>query len=162
MNNLNETLQYKLCSMLIHSGKSIDSGHYYSYVRTSNNDWYVFNDHSVKKVERHKVLNQKPYLLFYEKLLERPKKQHKTLKIGFFRTPNKNENRENIDHENAAKCKNYSVVINRSFIKKAIGEILCSGENQNYLNRTYHFRRNKENKEEFLNDVFIKHRKANN
>ena len=73
--------------MLIHKGNSIDSGHYYSFVRTSNNDWYVYNDHSVKKVDRHIVLNQKPYLLFYEKLIERPhKKSHNSLKMNVLRS----------------------------------------------------------------------------
>lgn len=60
--------------MLIHTGSTVDSGHYFSYVRASNNDWYIFNDHSVKKTDKHVVLKQKPYLLFYEKLIERPKK----------------------------------------------------------------------------------------
>lgn len=86
--NLNENIQYKLCSMLIHKGSSIDSGHYYSFVRTSNNDWYIFNDHSVTKADRHNVLNQKPYLLFYEKLIERVKRPHKSPIKNFIKFDN--------------------------------------------------------------------------
>jgi hypothetical protein len=61
---------YKLSAVLVHDGNSINSGHYYCYVRVSNNNWYCFNDHSVVKVELEKVLKQTPYLLFYEKIFE--------------------------------------------------------------------------------------------
>ena len=70
--------------MLVHEGSSVNSGHYYSYVKASNNDWYIFNDHSVKKAEKNKILIQKPYLLFYEKIIEKNNK-----KI-FFETSKKN------------------------------------------------------------------------
>ena len=59
-----------MCAVLIHVGNSIYSGHYYCYVKVSNNEWYCFNDDSVKKVEESEVLKQSPYLLFYEKVLD--------------------------------------------------------------------------------------------
>lgn len=73
VNSKGEKCLYKLCSLLIHQGNSIDSGHYYCYVRAPNNIWYLFNDTSVKKVDQSEVLKQSPYLLFYEKVIDRVK-----------------------------------------------------------------------------------------
>ena len=71
VNKNKEKTSYRLNSILIHEGSSIYSGHYYCYVRVSDNNWYCFNDDSVRKVEESKVLKQTPYLLFYEKILNR-------------------------------------------------------------------------------------------
>ena len=70
-NDSNEKVFYKLSSMLLHEGNSVDSGHYYSYIKASNNNWYIFNDHYVMKEDKNNILNQKPYLLFYEKIIEK-------------------------------------------------------------------------------------------
>ncbi|KAK7282336.1 hypothetical protein RIF29_11019 [Crotalaria pallida] len=37
-------LKYSLYGVLVHSGSSTHSGHYYCYVRTSNNMWYTLDD----------------------------------------------------------------------------------------------------------------------
>jgi hypothetical protein len=66
-----EVNKYRLCSVLVHQGNSSNSGHYYSYVRVTNDQWCCFNDHSVNIVEKSTVLNQSPYILFYEKILDR-------------------------------------------------------------------------------------------
>ena len=68
--NKNEPFSYRLCSVLIHKGNSIYSGHYYCYIRVSDNNWYCFNDQTVYKVDESVVLNQNPYLLFYEKIMD--------------------------------------------------------------------------------------------
>jgi len=59
-----EKFKYRLCAVLIHDGNSIDSGHYYCYVKVSDNSWYCFNDHSVQKVEESTVL-KKNLLIYY-------------------------------------------------------------------------------------------------
>ncbi|UXI14535.1 Down syndrome critical region protein 3-like protein [Sarcoptes scabiei] len=58
-------LMYKLISVLVHDGHNCNSGHYYCYVRNSNNFWYKMDDSSVLQVNINQVLNQKAYLLFY-------------------------------------------------------------------------------------------------
>jgi len=146
-NNLNETIQYKICSMLIHKGTSIDSGHYYSFVRASNNDWYIFNDHSVKKVERHFVLEQKPYLLFYEKLIEKPKKGYKSNDIEYSIDQMKN-NKEDIIEIN-----NYGILSDKSIKNSFDNEPLDDKtlNNCNYNNSFYNKKNDKEYKNEFSN-----------
>jgi ubiquitin C-terminal hydrolase len=67
LSNSHGNIVYKLSSALVHVGKSINSGHYYSYVRI-NNIWYKFNDSNVKKVQAKEVFNSSPYLVFYEKV----------------------------------------------------------------------------------------------
>jgi ubiquitin carboxyl-terminal hydrolase 36/42 len=64
-----DKLNYRLSSVLVHHGNSIYSGHYYCYVRVSDNNWYCFNDANVKKVNEADVLKQTPYLLLYEKVI---------------------------------------------------------------------------------------------
>lgn len=69
--NSKEKVNYRLCSVLVHEGNSIYSGHYYCYVRVNDNHWYCFNDDTVKKVDESAVLKQNPYLVFYEKVIDR-------------------------------------------------------------------------------------------
>ncbi len=66
-----DQITYKLSSVLIHDGHSIYSGHYYCHVRVSDDTWYCFNDQSVQKVDESVVLNQTPYILFYEKVIDK-------------------------------------------------------------------------------------------
>jgi len=58
---------YELYAVLVHSGFSCQSGHYYAYAKASNGQWYCFNDASVYQVNVNQVLNQQAYLLFYHK-----------------------------------------------------------------------------------------------
>lgn len=57
--------------MICHSGSSANSGHYYSYVRTSNGDWYRQDDSSSSKLsrgERAGVFNlRQAYVLLYSR-----------------------------------------------------------------------------------------------
>jgi len=39
--------RYRLHGVLVHSGGSLHSGHYYCYVRNTNNVWYQMDDASV-------------------------------------------------------------------------------------------------------------------
>ncbi|XP_057421727.1 ubiquitin carboxyl-terminal hydrolase 23-like isoform X2 [Lotus japonicus] len=58
-------LKYSLYGVLVHSGSSTHSGHYFCYVRTSNNMWYTLDDNRVNHVSEREVLNQQAYMLFY-------------------------------------------------------------------------------------------------
>ncbi|CAJ2649580.1 unnamed protein product [Trifolium pratense] len=57
--------KYSLYGVLVHSGFSTHSGHYYCFVRTSNNMWYTLDDSRVSHVSESKVLEQQAYMLFY-------------------------------------------------------------------------------------------------
>ncbi|XP_052735657.1 ubiquitin carboxyl-terminal hydrolase 23 isoform X2 [Vigna angularis] len=58
-------VKYSLYGVLVHTGSSTHSGHYYCYVRTSNNMWYTLDDNRVSHVSEREVLNQQAYMLFY-------------------------------------------------------------------------------------------------
>ncbi|CAK8564304.1 unnamed protein product [Lathyrus sativus] len=58
-------VHYSLYGVLVHSGYTTHSGHYYCYVRTSNNMWYTLDDNWVKHASEREVLNQQAYMLFY-------------------------------------------------------------------------------------------------
>eukprot|EP01124_Arcella_intermedia_P026994 TRINITY_DN5198_c0_g1_i1.p1 TRINITY_DN5198_c0_g1~~TRINITY_DN5198_c0_g1_i1.p1 ORF type:complete len:2650 (-),score=519.31 TRINITY_DN5198_c0_g1_i1:70-6840(-) len=91
---------YELCGVLVHSG-SADSGHYYSYIKTNNENglWYEFNDSRVssfnvnslerecfggtqevdtwdnasqKYIKRIKPIERSAYMLFYKRLTPEP------------------------------------------------------------------------------------------
>ncbi|XP_047357295.1 ubiquitin carboxyl-terminal hydrolase 35 [Vespa velutina] len=69
-NPINET--YQLYAAVVHSGYSMDYGHYFTYACDSKQNWYKFNDSYVSytSLEDFKDLKppDTPYILFYEKL----------------------------------------------------------------------------------------------
>jgi ubiquitin C-terminal hydrolase len=56
---------YSLCGVLVHSGSSCHSGHYYSFVKNSNGVWYKMDDSHVSQVSLTQALGQHAYILFY-------------------------------------------------------------------------------------------------
>ncbi|CAN7006079.1 unnamed protein product [Brassica rapa subsp. trilocularis] len=58
-------LKYTLYGVLVHYGRSIHSGHYACFVRTSSGMWYSLDDNRVLQVSEKNVFNQKAYMLFY-------------------------------------------------------------------------------------------------
>lgn len=56
---------YELTGVLVHQGRSCNSGHYLSYVR-SGEHWFKANDSVVTKVDISDVLKQQAYILVYE------------------------------------------------------------------------------------------------
>ena len=56
---------YNLYAVLVHSGHSTHSGHYYSYIRAPSGIWHVMDDGRVKQVGENHVLEQRAYMLFY-------------------------------------------------------------------------------------------------
>ncbi|XP_039261155.2 uncharacterized protein LOC120337459 isoform X1 [Styela clava] len=77
-------LWYELYAVLVHSGYSCQSGHYYAYAKAPNGQWYCFNDSSVHQVSVNQALNQQAYLLFYSK---NPKA---STQLGNLKSVNKN------------------------------------------------------------------------
>ncbi|KAL1217538.1 Ubiquitin carboxyl-terminal hydrolase 23 [Cardamine amara subsp. amara] len=58
-------LKYTLYGVLVHYGRSIHSGHYACFVRTSTGMWYSLDDNRVIQVSDKTVFDQKAYMLFY-------------------------------------------------------------------------------------------------
>lgn len=52
--------------MVEHKGIEMARGHYVTYVLDSNNKWILYDDEKLKEVNKDRVLNSQPYLLFYE------------------------------------------------------------------------------------------------
>eukprot|EP01083_Nonionella_stella_P078971 216427_1 len=57
--------KYKLQSMIVHTGRSLSSGHYLCYVR-KDQDWFLLDDVNVHPVMLDTVRREKAYMLFYE------------------------------------------------------------------------------------------------
>ncbi len=60
-----ERVVYSLYAVVVHSGASATSGHYFSYVKGPDSQWYEMNDRVVRLVNEATVLSSRPYLLFY-------------------------------------------------------------------------------------------------
>ncbi|XP_020283036.1 ubiquitin carboxyl-terminal hydrolase 35 isoform X2 [Pseudomyrmex gracilis] len=62
---------YNLYAAVVHSGYSMDYGHYFTYACDSKQNWYKFNDSFVTQTTFEDFKNLKPpdtpYILFYEK-----------------------------------------------------------------------------------------------
>jgi len=69
---------YTLYAILVHSGYTSTSGHYYCYVKSSANLWYCMNDSQVTQVSAAKVLNEHAYMLFYVRDEVAPRSQPNT------------------------------------------------------------------------------------
>jgi ubiquitin C-terminal hydrolase len=64
-NKLN--INYKLKSIINHSGNNINFGHYYTYTFSIiHNKWFEFNDDTVTEISNDKLCTPEAYLLFYE------------------------------------------------------------------------------------------------
>ena len=68
-NYKNDSLQYELQSICIHTG-SLRGGHYYAYCKNFIDDqWRKYNDtHVSQPLNQSEILNQKPYCLFYKRI----------------------------------------------------------------------------------------------
>lgn len=84
--------KYSLYGVLVHTGWSTQSGHYYCFVRTSSGMWHNLDDNKVRQVREADVLKQKAYMLFYvrnsiEKSVAR--KENITANLPMKKTPEK-------------------------------------------------------------------------
>ncbi|RWS12675.1 ubiquitin carboxyl-terminal hydrolase 36-like protein [Dinothrombium tinctorium] len=73
-------INYKLNCVLVHLGATSNSGHYYCYVKSSNNMWYLMDDARVSQVSISHVLNQQAYILIYVRQNSHKKAE---LKVSF-------------------------------------------------------------------------------
>ncbi|KAB0796670.1 hypothetical protein PPYR_10731 [Photinus pyralis] len=66
-----ENTAYELYAAVVHVGSNLDSGHYYTYARGSE-DWYKFNDCIVTPATAEELCTvrppETPYILFYSRL----------------------------------------------------------------------------------------------
>lgn len=61
-----ETYIYDLFGVTNHSGSCL-GGHYTSFVKNANNNWYHFNDTHISQIDEKKLITNKAYCLFYIK-----------------------------------------------------------------------------------------------
>ncbi|CAN8269342.1 unnamed protein product [Cochlearia groenlandica] len=64
--------EYKLFGIIVHSGFSPESGHYYAYVKDSLGQWYCCNDSLVSLSTLQEVLSEKAYILFFSRCNQKP------------------------------------------------------------------------------------------
>ena len=57
---------FELIGVCNHSGAA-GFGHYYSYCKYKDGNWYEFNDSSVSKISKEKIVSSSAYCLFYKK-----------------------------------------------------------------------------------------------
>lgn len=75
-------LVYELYAVLVHSGWSCNSGHYFCYVRAADGQWFKMNDHKVTTCAAASVLRQRAYLLFYVQESELERGHHGSVSVG--------------------------------------------------------------------------------
>lgn len=65
-NSTDEGVIYNIKSIVCHTGKSLDHGHYFSIIKIDNK-WIKFNDIEVKQIDIADLDPSYPYILFYER-----------------------------------------------------------------------------------------------
>lgn len=61
-----ESYHYDLYGICNHSG-SVFGGHYTSFIKNANGNWYHYNDNQVNKIDEKLLISPKAYCLFYRK-----------------------------------------------------------------------------------------------
>lgn len=61
-----ENSTYSLFGIINHSG-NVFGGHYFSFIKNFNNNWYEFNDTNVKQINNTKLLSNKNYCFIYRR-----------------------------------------------------------------------------------------------
>lgn len=61
-----ETYVYDLYGIINHSGNLL-GGHYWSFIKNANDNWYTFNDTMVQNMNTDKLISPNAYCLFYKK-----------------------------------------------------------------------------------------------
>ena len=60
---------YRLYGFICHEGPTPQQGHYYSYIRSSDDNWFLANDDDCKTVSSNKVYNNRDaFVLFYSRV----------------------------------------------------------------------------------------------
>lgn len=71
--------EYELYAILVHSGMSVNSGHYFSFCKTSRGTWAKFDDCTVTPMQIEHVLKRQPYLLYYRRVSPNPLSGHSSV-----------------------------------------------------------------------------------
>ena len=67
--NLSNNYCYKLYAVINHTGTNLNSGHYYAYIRSSDNLWFLIDDENCRNVAASEVIgHSEALILFYAKL----------------------------------------------------------------------------------------------
>jgi len=61
-----DTYKYSLYAVCNHGG-GLGGGHYWAYVKNTDDNWYKFNDNVVSTLSKEKVISENAYCLFYRK-----------------------------------------------------------------------------------------------
>ena len=72
--------KYYLTGIIVHLGSTRNSGHYISFVKSSNGVWYEMDDETVNQISLKKLLSQHAYVLFYSKILSEDEMKEEHLK----------------------------------------------------------------------------------
>ncbi len=107
-----EKIEYRLSSVLIHEGSSIYSGHYFCYLRVDDDNWYCFNDQRVFPVEESLVMKQTPYILFYEKVIEKTRLKTTSKNTNNTITSSVRPGRVKVDHEKETRSQSKTKKLN--------------------------------------------------
>lgn len=60
---------YRLCSVIVHEGRSISSGHYIAHCRQPDGTWETYDDEYINRISEKQVLkDQSAYVLVYTRL----------------------------------------------------------------------------------------------
>ena len=94
--------QYSLYAVLVHSGFSSHSGHYYCFVKSPSGVWYKCNDSHVSKCSLNLALQSEAYMLFYSQ------KPQQNLKNGILNTSTSSTNELNQSSESIPLISNSS------------------------------------------------------
>lgn len=73
----NVTTKYNLYAIIVHTGDTIHSGRYMAYVKSSNGVWYCMDNEKVQVASMNRLLEEKPYMLFYNTLPKVEKREKK-------------------------------------------------------------------------------------
>ncbi|KAI8879836.1 cysteine proteinase [Backusella circina FSU 941] len=63
--NETQPTTYQLYAVIVHTGDTINAGHYTAYVKSSNGIWYCMDNDEVQQVSVKRMLGENPYMLFY-------------------------------------------------------------------------------------------------
>jgi len=144
--NKNEKYKYRLYAVLVHEGSTISWGHYFCYIKNSNDLWYCMNDSHVSQTTLKNVLSQFPYLLFYERILEK-----KPEKINIITNHNDISRKNSLDQKlNIYRSSSLNSINNSNVIQKSISN---ENINLNNLSKTENLPLHKQNSKDIINII---------